>query len=46
MWHVRNLHAVEYAIGSVRDGLIEAVFGNTNGRRTDVELADVYGVQG
>ena len=37
MGHVGDLHAVEDAVGSVRDGLVEAVLGKAEGRRTDVK---------
>ncbi len=45
MRHVGDLHAVEDAVGGMGDGLVEAVFGNADGGRADVELADVYGVE-
>ena len=43
--HVGDLHAVEDAVGGVRDGLVEAVLGNADGCRADVELADVHGIE-
>ena len=46
MRHVRNLDAVEYTVGGMRDGFIEAVLGNPDGGRTDIELTDVNGIQG
>jgi len=45
MWHIRYFHTVEDTVGCVRDGFIEAVLGNTEGGRADVELADVDGVE-
>jgi len=43
--HVGYLHAVEDAVRCVCDGLVEAVLGNADGCRADVELADVYGIE-
>ena len=45
MRHVRHLHAVEYAVGRMGNGFIKAVFGHADRGRTDIELADVHGIE-